>query len=225
MPTVQDGVFVLEKNDTFEIDKGFKTVHVGVFWEPAERGQPQLDVDTHAILLVYKGGDSNTPKMYGQGSHFLTYANKTLSSVSDDDGTKIGFQTADSSMFHSEDNRRGGDSGLEHDAHEDPEEEISEEMTFNLDKLPQTGLEVAIWLTIHDASKRKLDFSKINGLFVEVCDPSDSQLCRYHPAGEFAGFTALQVASLVRDDRGSWSFHAIGAGSKKGLQDIIDAYS
>lgn len=222
--TDQDGVFVLEKDDVFQIDKGFKSVHVGTFWEPSYGG-PAHDVDSHAVLLVHRGGDANAPAMYGGGSHFLTYANKTLGPARDEDGEVVGFQTVDGSMWHSADNRRGGGSDADHGQHKDShDEELSEEMMIHLSQLPPKAAEVAIWLTIHKARERGIDFSKIRGLFIEVCDAEGNELCRYHPSGEFVGHTALQVGSLMKQADGSWSFTAIGAGSSVGLGEIIAAY-
>ena len=97
-------------------------------------------------------------------------------------------------------------------------------MHIHLSRLPAKGAEIAVWLTIHKAKERGLDFSKIKGLFVEVCDADGNEMCRYHPTGEFAGFSALQVGSLMKKPDGAWSFTAVGAGSKTGLADIISAY-
>ncbi|MEO8002278.1 MAG: TerD family protein [Arenimonas sp.] len=220
------GVFVLEKGDIFEVDKRLHTLHIGTFWDAAKGGTAAHDVDSHAVLLIHRGGDASAPVMYGQGSHFLTYANKTLVPAKDEDGDVVGFQTADESMWHSSDNRRGGamegESG--HHGGGGHEEELSEEMKIQLSRLPVKGAEIAVWLTIHKAKERGLDFSKIKGLFVEVCDADGNELCRYNPTGEFAGYSALQVGSLMRKPDGAWSFTAIGAGSKTGLADIISAY-
>lgn len=219
-----DGVFVLEKDDVFDFEKHLKSLHVGSYWDPATSG-PAHDLDAHGVLLIHRRDDPNAPAMYGAGSHFLTYANKTLVPATDEDGDIVGFQTADGSMWHSADNRKGGDAGAGRNAHGgDAAETLSEEMMVDLSKLPAKGVEVAIWLTIHKAEDRGLDFSKIKGLFVEVCDAEDNELCRYQPTGEFAGFTALQVGSLMKKADGSWSFQAIGAGSKVGLGEIIAAY-
>ncbi len=217
------GVFVLEKGDIFEVDKNLHSLHIGTFWDAAEGGAAH-DVDSHAVLLVHRGGDASAPVMYGQGSHFLTYANKTLVPAKDDDGDVVGFQTADQSMWHSADNRRGGAMEAEKDHGGGHEEELSEEMHIHLSRLPAKGAEIAVWLTIHKAKERGLDFSKIKGLFVEVCDADGNEMCRYHPTGEFAGFSALQVGSLMKKPDGAWSFTAVGAGSKTGLADIISAY-
>lgn len=217
------GVFVLEKGDIFEVDKRLHSLHIGAFWEVG-RGGAAHDVDSHAVLLTHRGGNAAAPVMYGQGSHFLTYANKTLVPAKDEDGDVVGFQTADESMWHSVDNRRGGAMEGEKAHGEGHEEELSEEMMIHLSRLPAKGAEIAVWLTIHKAKERGLDFSKIKGLFVEVCDADGNELCRYHPVGEFAGFSALQVGSLMKGPEGAWSFTAIGAGSKTGLADIIAAY-
>lgn len=218
--------FVLEKGDLFRIDKGIRSLHVGTKWEPAKSG-PQIDVDAHAVLLVHLRGDSSKPVMYGEGSHFLTYANKSLPPAVDEDGDVEGFQTDDGSMWHSKDNRRGGDGGGDHAHHGDGhahDEALSEEIMIHLDKLPERGVEIAVWLTLDKARERNQDFSKIEGLFVEVCNAEGEELCRYHPKGEFAGFTALQVGSLMKNPDGTWHFVAIGAGSKAGLGEIINAY-
>ena len=218
------GVFILEKGDIFEVDKELTSLHIGAFWDTAKSG-PAHDVDSHAVLLTHRGGNANMPIMYGEGSHFLTYANKTLVSAHDEDGDVVGFQTIDTSMWHSTDNRRGGAAELEHSSHGDShEEELSEEMMIHLSKLPTKGVEIAVWLTIHKAKERSLDFSKIKDLFIEVCDANGNELCRYHPTGEFAGFSALQVGSLMKREDDTWAFTAIGAGSKTGLADIIAAY-
>jgi tellurium resistance protein TerD len=217
------GVFVLEKGDIFEVDKTFLSLHVGAYWDAGTRGAAH-DVDSHAVLLTHRGGNAAAPVMYGQGSHFLTYANKTLVPAKDEDGDVVGFQTVDESMWHSTDNRRGGAMEVEKGHGDGHEEELSEEMMIHLSRLPAKGAEVAFWLTIHKAKERGLDFSKIKGLFVEVCDAAGNELCRYHPSGEFAGFSALQVGSLMKKSDGAWSFTATGAGSKAGLADIIEAY-
>jgi tellurium resistance protein TerD len=224
MATVDaEGVFVLEKDDVFNFEKELSLLHVGTFWEPATGGAPH-DLDAHAVLLIHRRGDANAPAMYGGGSHFLTYANKTLVPGTDEDGEESGFQTVDGSMWHSIDNRKGGDAGVTGAHGGGHEEALSEEMSVELSKLPAQGAEIAIWLTIHKAQERNLDFSKIKGLFIEVCDAEDNELCRYYPTGEFAGFTALQVGSLMKAADGSWSFQAIGAGSRVGLGEIISAY-
>lgn len=225
MATVDsEGVFELEKGDMFQIDKALTAIHVGTYWEPATNG-PAHDLDSHAVLLIHRGDDPSNAVMYGGGSHFLTYANKTLVPDIGEDGDVEGFKTVDGSMWHSPDNRRGGDAGGDHGKHDDAhKEELSEEMITHLSQLPAKGAEVAVWLTIHKAAERQLDFSKINGLFIEICDLAGNELCRYHPKGEFAGFAALQVGSLMKQPDGSWVFEAIGAGSKTGLGDIIKAY-
>ncbi len=219
-----EGVFILEKDDVFDFEKHLSLLHVGTYWDPAACGAPH-DLDAHAVLLIHRRDDPNAPAMYGGGSHFLTYANKTLAPAAAEDGDMAGFQTADGSMWHSTDNRKGGDAGAGLNVHgEGHEEALSEEMMVHLSKLPAKGAEVAIWLTIHKARERGLDFSEIKGLYVEVGDAEDNELCRYQPTGEFAGFTALQVGSLMKKADDSWSFQAIGAGSKVGLGEIIAAY-
>lgn len=225
MPTVDsEGVFVLEKGDEFVLEKGLESIHIGTYWAPATSGSAH-DLDSHAALLIHRRNDPNNPVMYGSGSHFLTYANRGLVQSTGEDADEEGFQTKDGAMWHSADNRRGGDSSSgQHDKGQVSDEELSEEMRIDLRRLPANGAEVAIWLTIHEAAQRRLDFGKIQGLFIEVCDAEDNELCRYYPTGEFAGFTALQVASLMRQPDGSWIFTAIGAGSKTGLGDIIKAY-
>lgn len=222
--TDQEGVFVLEKDDVFQIDKAITSLHVGTYWDPASGGAAH-DVDAHAVLLIHRGGDASSPAMYGGGSHFLTYANKTLTPAQSEDGDVAGFQTADGAMWHSSDNRTGGqmDEDDKPQGYKHPEA-LSEEMMIALSRLPEKGAEVAVWLTIHKAQERGLDFSKIKGLFIEVCDAEDNELCRYRPTGEFAGHTALQVGSLMRQADGSWAFTAIGAGSSADLGEIIKAY-
>lgn len=215
--------FNLNKGQSFQIDKGFALVHCGLGWDPSSTG-PAIDLDLHLFGLTHRNGDANQVQLREEGSHALCYAFiKTLqnpggSLKKNADGT---FETMDGSMWHEKDDRtgRGVASGTDED-----HVGMREESKIVLGDLPADIMEVAVWATIHDADKRKQDFSIVKNAFIEVCDPDDDELCRYQLASEFAGKTAVQVASFMRGVDGQWKFHAVGAGSNVGLGDVINAY-
>lgn len=221
--------FNLAKGQSFQIEKGIETVHCGLVWDPSPTG-PTMDLDVHCFALAHPGGDANRARLYNEGSHALCYAfvkgpgNVEGSLKKNPDGS---FETVDGAMWHERDDRtgRGGARSREdHGVTSATEEEYREETKIVLAKLPPEIAEIAVWATIHDASKKVQDFGKIRNAHIEVCDAQDVEVCRYALGTEFAGKTAIQVASFLRQPDGSWKFHAVGAGSNADLEAVINAY-
>lgn len=221
--------FNLKKGQSFNIEKQIETVHCGLVWDPSPAG-PALDLDVHCFALVHPNGDANRARLHGDGSHALCYAfikgpgNSDGSLKKNPDGS---FETLDGSMWHERDDRtgRGGARSREdHGVTSAIDEEYREETKIVLAALPAEIAEVAVWATIHEAEKKSQDFGKVLKAGIEVCDSQDVEVCRYTLGSEFAGKTAIQVASFLRQPDGSWKFQAVGAGSSASLGDIINAY-
>jgi tellurium resistance protein TerD len=221
--------FNLKKGQSFNIEKQVETVHCGLFWEPAAAG-PSIDLDLHCFGLVHPKGDANRARLHEEGSHALCYAfikgpgNAEGALKKNIDGS---FETQDGSMWHERDDRTGrggGGTGEDHGVSHAGDESFAEESMITLANLPDAISEIAVWATIYQAEKRGQDFSKVRNAGVEVCDSQDVELCRYTLGSEFAGKTAIQVASFLKQSDGSWKFQAVGAASTAGLGDIITAY-
>jgi len=227
--------FKLSKGQSFQLEKEIQLVHSGLVWDPPEGTGPAFDLDVHCFALVHPQGDANRARLYNDGSHALCYAfvrgpgNPEGSLLKNPDGS---FETEDGSMWHERDDRtgRGGTAhGADDDDDDDDEgghhgEGFREEFKIVLGKLPAEVAELAVWATIHEAERRNQHFGKVKNAYIEVCDAMDSELCRYQLTSEFAGKTTIQVASFIKQDDGSWKFHAVGAASNAGLGEVINAY-
>jgi tellurium resistance protein TerD len=228
MNTATKPSFNLVKGSAFQLEKGMALAHCGLGWDEPPKGQPTIDLDVHCFGLVYVGGDSNIPRLHGDGTHALCYA--FVQGPSNPNGTlkknpaDRSFETMDGSMWHCPDNRTGREGSISEEHDDEEHEGMREEIKLTLEKLPSEIDELAVWATIHDADKKKQHFGLVKNAFVEVCDPNDQELCRYKLTSEFNGQTMIQVASFIKQEDGSWKFHAIGAGSNKSLLDVINAY-
>lgn len=230
--------FKLSKGQSFQLEKEIQLVHSGLVWDPPEGSDAAFDLDVHCFALVHPRGDANRARLFNDGSHALCYAfvrgpgNREGSLVKNADGS---FQTEDASMWHERDDRTGR-GGMGHNEPDDDEDEgpghggghhdegFREEFKIELAKLPSEISELAVWASIHDAERKNQHFGKVKNAYIEVCDAMDSELCRYQLTSEFAGKTIIQVASFIKQNDGSWKFHAVGAASNVGLGDVINAY-
>jgi len=230
--------FKLSKGQSFQLEKQIQLVHSGLVWDPPEGTGPAFDLDVHCFALVHPQGDANRARLYNDGSHALCYAfvrgpgNPEGSLLKNPDGS---FETEDGSMWHERDDRTGR-GGPAHGADDDDDDDddgdeaghhgegFREEFKIVLGKLPAEVAELAVWATIHEAERRNQHFGKVKNAYIEVCDAMDSELCRYQLTSEFAGKTTIQVASFIKQDDGSWKFHAVGAASNAGLGEVINAY-
>lgn len=191
--------FELEKGQKFAFDKGLREIFVAVGWK-FESNPFDLDLS----LFGLRSGN----KLFGDGSHALTYANKSLKKNAEGH-----FWTDDESMIHLGDNRTGvGD-------------DDDETAKVHLLKLPEGLSEVSAFVTIYHGAQEHQHFGAVREAYVRVVDVEASkELVRYRLGNEFDGCTAVQVGSLIKEN-GVWSFHAVGNGSKGDLGGVIASYS
>ncbi len=196
--------FTLKKGGSFNLVKSIGRVQVGLGWDVSSRPGVNFDLDASAFGLIHTG--QGVPKFYGEGSHAVCYANTALKQK---DGS---FETADKTMRHFGDNRTGAGEG---------DDEV---IAINLAQLPAEIVEVAVFVTIYEHDVRKQDFGAVNSTFIRVLNADTQQeLCRYDMQKEFAGQTAVQVGSFIKENN-TWSFKAVGVGSAAGLGDILEQY-
>lgn len=194
--------FELKKGSKFQLDKGIQSVKAGLGWNAGDN----YDLDADAFGLVHLA--SGAAKFYNDGSHAAFYGNKALKKPN---GT---FVTTDGSMTHSGDDRTGGSGGDD------------ETITVDFDKLPAEIVEIAFWVTIYDAGKRKQNFGQVKDSYIRILNAdTNAELCKYKLKDEFAAAKAVQVGSMVKKDDGIWEFQAIGAGADVEIDAICEQYS
>ncbi len=191
--------FNLEKGNKFNLDKGVRKVLIGLGWEAGANH----DLDVSILGLVHITG---SPRFYGDGSHAVCFANESLKQK---DNT---FVTSDGSIKHYGDSRTGKESGDD------------EKIEVDFSKIPAEIVELAIFATIYKAKLRGQCFGSVKESYIHVTDLDTNQdLCIYKLRDEFAGSTAVQVGSFLREGN-NWVFKAVGAGSTVELGDILEQY-
>jgi tellurium resistance protein TerD len=197
-----------EGKNKFNLTKsGSKKFRIGLGWKVGEK----FDLDASALGLKHVDGK---PGFYNDISHAVCYGNEELFCYAPGDvkKEKTMFFTADGSIKHYGDNRTGVGDGDDEIIDVDPS------------KLPAEIVEIAIFITIHKAVDRGQDFSMVEDSFVRILNSeSGEELCQYKLRESFAGKTAVQVGSLIREN-GDWVFSVVGAGSNASLGDILNSY-
>ncbi|MGL5063211.1 MAG: TerD family protein [Microcoleus sp.] len=93
-----------------------------------------------------------------------------------------------------------------------------------LDQIDPAIQEMVFVVTIHEAEKLNLNFSKIDKAFIKICDLDTlTDLARYELTDKFSQETALEFGRLYRKSE-EWRFQAVGQGYQAGLQSFVDKY-
>lgn len=204
-------MFKIEKGTSFQIPKGSVNLYIGASWDPQLSSDSEaFDLDLHMFALREGRGYD------GDGSHALTYANKRnaknpdgLLKVNPDES----FETIDGSMFHKGDSKTGVGPGDD------------EYIKIYTDKLPVSIDEIAVWITIHDASARKQNFGRVLNPALHIDDAdSKSQLATYNLSSMFANNSCVQIGSFLKDGVGNWNFKGADEGSNATLIQILRGY-
>ncbi len=206
--------FLIQKGGSFQISKGIFNLGIGCKWDPQlNHSEEEFDIDVHAFALRnHTGFDRN-------GSHALTYANVANSRnpdgllVENSDGS---FQTRDGSMHSRGDNKTG----------ETKPGEDAEYLTIFTQKLPKEIDEIALYITIHDAVKRKQNFGRVRNAKIHIDDAgSHSVLAKYDLSTDFPDATCVHVGSFLPDPSGGgWSFQAADSPSNASLYQVLEGY-
>ena len=207
--------FNLQKGGKFQIKKTINNVLIACGWNPSVKPGEVFDLDAHAFGLVHPGGLAEKATFYNPGGGSfplaLTYANEEKVPAPEV-GPKA-FKSPDGSMIHRGDNRTGAGDGDD------------EQVQVDLGKLPPEVAEVAVWVTIYDAAKRKQSFDRVSDAFARVMNSdTGEELCRYPLNEKFVGSRSVHVGSLVRTGS-QWEFVAVGAGAAVELGDILAKYA
>lgn len=122
------------------------------------------------------------------------------------------LNSADGAVVHTGDNRTGEGEG----------DDESIEVDFS--KLSKEVVEIAIVVTIHDATQRKQNFGMVRNAFIRIVDEvSKKEIAKYDLEEDFSTETAVEFGKLYFKDN-EWRFNAIGNGLKGGLDGFCKKY-
>lgn len=116
------------------------------------------------------------------------------------------------SVVHTGDNRTGAGDGDD------------ESINIDLALTPSAITRIVFTVTIDEARERRQHFGLVTEAYVRIFDEkANREIGRYDLAEDFAGFSSLEFAALVR--RGdSWEFEAIGQGLRGGLAELCEKF-
>lgn len=122
------------------------------------------------------------------------------------------LNSADGAVTHTGDNRTGEGEGDD------------ESIKVDFSKLSKDITEIAIVVTIHDATQRKQNFGMVRNAFMRIVDESSNkEIAKYDLEEDFSTETAVEFGKLYFKDN-EWRFNAIGSGFKGGLGEFCKKY-
>lgn len=192
----------LAKGQRISLSKVAPAMHhvlVGLGWTIQRySGAKDFDLDASAFLVNANGRtDPNDFVFYGALNQMP-------------DGRKC---DAHKCVIHSGDNKVGGDGNND-----------DEQITIDLDAVPDYIQKIAISCTIFDADVRHQNFGMVENAFIRLVDSdTGNEVARYNMGEDFSTETAVVVAELYRHN-GEWKFNAVGSGYAGGLANICAQY-
>lgn len=122
----------------------------------------------------------------------------------------------DGSVIHSGDNLTG--EGKMSD---------KEQIFVDLEKISDNVNKIIFCVNIYNAVVRSQNFGMVNNSFIRIVDmDTQEEFCRYNLSGKnYENYKSMQFGSLVKNNRGEWTFEASGIGypysSIKQLKDVV----
>ena len=99
-----------------------------------------------------------------------------------------------------------------------------EEIIVNLDIIPDAIIELAFFVTIHRALKKKQNFSMVEEASISIINiDNDELLAKFDLQNDFSSETAVHFGTIYKN-RDGWDFKAIGVGYNSDLADILRCY-
>ena len=207
----------LSKNQRVNLTKeqpSLKNVLVGLGWDSAELS------------------DSNNKETNGGRGFFGKLFKKATTALKqniDCDASILVFKNnkCDAAVFYSH-TRYDGDVIIHHGdnlvGNENNESSFKdcEQITIQLDKLPNDINKLIVFVNIYNAANRKQDFGMVKNSYIRLMnEDTGTELYRYDLNGQFPDMTSMEMGILERDNSGSWNFTATGTGSKFSTIDAI----
>lgn len=123
------------------------------------------------------------------------------------------LNSPDGSIKHTGDNRTGVG------------EEDDEMILANMDLINTQVQEIIIAVSVHEAVARRHHFGMLADAYIRLYDVENQrEVLRYDLDAEFSGSTEIIFGKLTRTNN-EWHFTAVGQGSSKGLEGLINIYA
>lgn len=183
-------------------DPSLSSMTVGLGWDPVQQAGKGL-------FAKLKSGNID---MDCDASVFMINANGKLEKKED----IIYFGNLRSkcgSVVHTGDNLTGEGEGDD------------EQLILDLSKVPQRISRLIFVVNIYDCVRRKQHFGLVENCFIRIVNnKSSKEILRYNLSNDYAGYTALSVAEIYRQNN-EWKFAAIGQGTNDtSLNNMVKQY-
>lgn len=99
-----------------------------------------------------------------------------------------------------------------------------EQITINLQAVPQNFEKIVFVVNIYQAKERKQHFGLINNAFIRIFDAdSNVELCKYNLSEKYDNMTAMIFGEVYRHQN-DWKFNAIGQATQDDLTSLSRKY-
>lgn len=202
----------LSKGMKFNLDKAgdkYHNLRVVLTWDKSAYGNATFDADlTIAVLenVGVRADGSPRRNIYAEDPNYLVYYNSPK--VERNGGMVI--TTPLGEIVHTGDDRNGED---------------GEEAEIYLDKFSKDVAEIAIVGTIHKGEQRRQNWSALNAKLTLINLDNNEVLTEIDLGNKLPDMTAVQFASLYRDENGDWQFESVEVGHRGGLETFIEFWT
>lgn len=123
------------------------------------------------------------------------------------------LKSPDGSTQHTGDNRTGfGD-------------DDDEMILVNLDLVNPNVMELIVVVSIHDSEERRHTFGLLSDAYIRLFDvETKREVARFDLDASYPNDTVVVFGKLQKTNN-EWKFYAVGDGSTKGLQGLVDIYA
>ncbi len=123
------------------------------------------------------------------------------------------LKSPDGSTQHTGDNRTG---------YGDDDDEM---VLVNLDLVNPDVTQLVVAVSIHDAETRRHTFGLLSDAYMRLYDvDTKREVARFDLDASYPNDTVVIFGKLEKSNN-EWKFHAVGDGSTKGLQGLVDIYA
>ena len=193
-----------QKIDLTKGSKGLSELMVGLGWDPIEKKSSGI----MGSLFGNKQAEIDC-----DASVVMLNANEKLENKFD--LVYYGnLRSKEDSVIHKGDNLTGGGEGDD------------EQITLDLNRIPERIKKLVFVVNIYDCQKRNQDFGMIKNAFIRVLDlKGNKELLKFNLTDDYNGKTSLVVGEIYRDSSNEWKFNAVGqATNDKSLSEIVSKY-
>ncbi|MBO5389776.1 MAG: TerD family protein [Lachnospiraceae bacterium] len=210
----------LTKGERINLSKsseGLKKILVGLGWDPADENGYRTEsvlVQPGFIGKLFGAKDKVVERTVRTGSNETIDCDAWLALLSGGRllnnmdivyyGRKEYYNDSELVVLHHGDNLTGEGEGDD------------EQITINLDKLPDKYDSIVVGVTIYQGKSKGQSFDNIKNTFIRIVDEKDNfEICRFNQAemAEDKGSITF-IAGKLYKDKGEWQFTAVGKGTK-----------